>query len=558
MTDSRPDMLETPVLIAGGGPVGMTLACDLAGRGIRCILVERNEATTRHPKMDITNARSMELFRRLGLVPAMRAAGVPEDHCFDVSWVTTMAGRELHRFSHLSVIDARASIKRRNDGSQPVEPPMRISQVELEPVLKNAIDNAPNVDVRFATAVEELSKDDDGVTVTLRRAADGSTQTVRCRYLVGCDGGGSVVRERLGIGLGGQARIMPRFMTHFRSSARQWLQRWGIAWHYQSPLGTLIAQNDHDLWTLHSRDPDDSPFSVVDPSLLLRAFLGTDVEHQVLVANRWSPHLLVADRYGAGRVLIAGDAAHQYIPTGGYGMNTGIGDACDVAWKLAAVLHGFAAPGLLESYEAERRPVGLRNCAGSGMHNDTRRHIASLYREAGVYGAQPPTQDVLDRLGAEIGRIGNAENESFGLELGYAYRASPVICADDSKAAPDDTRTYQPSTVPGVRLPNVMLEDGLPLHDLLGPWFTLLSFNGGHSQPFAAAALARSVPLKVVTLSAEWLADIYGREPLLIRPDQHIAWRGAARQQTLDQSAAGDILRRALGDSVVNHAVRAA
>ena len=538
----------TPVLIAGGGPVGMTLALELTRRGIACTLVERNGMTTRHPKMDITNARSMELFKRLGLVPALRAAAVPETHNFDVSWVTTMTGRQLHRFRYPSVAEARRAIRERNDGTQPGEPPMRVSQVEIEPVLKAAIDAAPQIDVRFGVAFESLKHSGDGVSAVLRDTRTGAAETIGCRYLVGCDGGGSVVRQCLGIALEGDMRIMQRFMTHFRSDDRALLQRWGTAWHYQSPLGTLIAQNDRDLWTLHSRAPDDADLRDVDPAALLRRFLGADIAHRIDVANRWSPHLLLADAYRSGRVFLAGDAAHQYIPTGGYGMNTGIGDACDLGWKLAAVLHGFAGPGLLDSYEAERRPVGLRNREGSRRHNETRRHIARLYHEASIYSGPSPSETEMDRLGGEIAGIGNAENESGGIELGYCYAGSPAIDTDRDEVAPDEPGHYQPSTVPGVRLPCVMLGDDTSTHDRLGPWFTLMAVGCGPSRDLVAAAARRGVPLSVASISDPLLVDVYGRQQLLVRPDQHIAWRGI----WLDASGAEALLDRVTGTAAAS------
>lgn len=521
----------------------MTLALELARRGIACTLVERNGTTTRHPKMDITNARSMELFKRLGIVPALRTAAVPETHNFDVSWVTTMTGQQLHRFQYPSVADARLAIRSHNDGTQPFEPPMRVSQVEIEPVLKQAIEDAPQVTVRFGVAFESLTQSADGVTAVLRDTSTGTAETITCRYLVGCDGGGSVVRQCLRIPLSGDWRIMPRFMTHFRSDDRALLQRWGTAWHYQSPLGTLIAQNDRDLWTLHSRAPDDTKLDDVDPTTLLRSFIGTDIVHRVEVANRWSPHLLVADAYRGGRVFLAGDAVHQYIPTGGYGMNTGIGDACDLGWKLASVLHGFAGPALLDSYEAERRPVGLRNRDGSRRHNETRRQIAQLYRDASIYGSPQPSEATLERLGREIAAIGNAENESGGIELGYCYAGSPAIDTDPVSIAPDDPGIYQPSTIPGVRLPSVLLDDGTSTHERLGPWFTLIAFGCAPSRDMVAAAARRGLPLAIASFDEPFLTDIYGRQQLLIRPDQHIAWRG----KWIDASGAENLLDRVTG-----------
>jgi 2-polyprenyl-6-methoxyphenol hydroxylase-like FAD-dependent oxidoreductase len=535
-------MQHVPVIIAGGGPVGMTLARDLARRGIRTLLVERNPTTTRHPKMDITNARSMELFRRLGLADALRAVAVPEDNNFDVSWITGLSGHELYRFRYPSVTRWRQLILDKNDGSMPGEAPMRVSQVEIEPVLARAVRAEPLVDARWGVAFADLSQDSDGVTVTL--VPDGGTpERVRCAFLVGCDGGTSDVRSSLGIGLEGQASVQQRFMTHFRSEARDVLAPWGVAWHYQSLRGTLIAQNDRDTWTLQTRWPDDVPPSGIDPGALLRAFAGRDFDHEILVANRWTSHLLVAQSYQNGGVFLAGDAAHQYIPTGGYGMNTGIGDACDLGWKLAAVVHGFASPDLLASYENERRPVGLRNRDASGRHTKVRGEIAQVLRQD-LTAPGPAGDAARAEAGKQIAALGNAENESFGIELGYAYPDSPIVCSEPDAQIPGTALHYVPSTVPGVRLPSVVLGDGAPIYDRLGPWFTLISCGVPPSSELLAAAERHRVPVSVLRLEESDPERVYGRGLILVRPDQHIAWRGRTCD---DARAARTIVRRALG-----------
>ena len=236
-------MKNVQVLIAGGGPVGMTLACDLARRGITCMLLERNLTTTRHPKMDITNARSMELFRRLALADELRAVAVPESNNFDVSWITSLSGHELHRFPYPSVTEWRRMIRETNDGSMPGEPPMRVSQVEIEPVLQRTLQAEPRVEARWGVAFDDLCPDEEGVTATLRRA-DGGTEWVRCRYLVGCDGGGSQVRSCLGIALEGQSRVVQRFMTYFRSTSTDVLQLIRV---YGSQL-LLVRPDQHIAW----------------------------------------------------------------------------------------------------------------------------------------------------------------------------------------------------------------------------------------------------------------------------------------------------------------------
>jgi 2-polyprenyl-6-methoxyphenol hydroxylase-like FAD-dependent oxidoreductase len=523
-------MRFVPILIAGGGPVGMTLALALARLGVQSMLVERNSDTTQHPKMDITNVRSMELFRRLGLAQALRMVAVPEAHCFDVAWVTTMAGHELHRFRYPSVIEKRAEIASHNDGSQPLEPAMRVSQVLIEPALKRAVEAAVLVLSRFGTAFEGCTQDADGVTAVVRETATGHTETIRCAYLAGCDGGASRVRSCLGIQLEGQARIAQRYMVHFRSPARAMLQRWGIAWHYQSPHGTLIAQDDVDHWTLQTRPKPGDDLDRLDPDALLARFMGAPIPCEILVANPWTPHLLVAASYRLGRVLLAGDAAHQYIPTGGYGMNTGIGDACDLGWKLAALVRGFGGPGLLEAYEDERRPVGLRNRQASGTHTEVRLAIAQAYAEAGnsLGESSPQADGCRAALAARIAALGNAENESYGIELGYTYSRSHIVCTETDAEISDDPVRYVPTTAPGARLPSILLADGSALFDRLGPWFTLIALGAAPDAELVAAAGKLGMPLEVVRIDRPALEHIDRAPQLLVRPDQHVAWRGWA------------------------------
>jgi 2-polyprenyl-6-methoxyphenol hydroxylase-like FAD-dependent oxidoreductase len=494
-------MKHVPVLIAGGGPVGMTLARTLASFGIRCMLVERQASTTKHPKMDITNGRSMELFRRIGLVDQLRAVAVPEENNFDIAWITTLVGgRELHRFRYPSVVEKRLDILARNDGTQPREPAMRVSQVMIEPVLRDAIVDNPLVEARWGVAFEDFRQDGKGVTCTVRTVSTGETEEIRCDYLAGCDGGSSIVRDRLGIGLSGKANVAHRYMVHFHSEARDVLQAYGIAWHYQSAMGTLIAQDDRNTWTLQMRMPAEGD---TDPNKVLDAWVGTsDFARKILVANPWFTNLLLADRYQEARVFLAGDSAHQYIPTGGYGMNTGIGDAIDLGWKLAAALKGFGSARLLASYESERRPVGYRNRLASERHTGVRLKIAELYQNE-----RDP-----EALARGIAALGNAENESWGIEFGYRYDGvdpNPVV--------------YEPTTAPGARLPSVVLRDGSFLYDRLGPWFTLLCFGGADPSPLIDASPA---PLEIVMLDEPALAPLYEAKLVLVRPDTHVAWRG--------------------------------
>jgi hypothetical protein len=281
----------------------------------------------------------------------------------------------------------------------------------------------------------------------------------------------------------------------------------------------------------------------IDAGAMLRDFANHDFDYEILLTSAWTPHLLVAERYAAGRVFLVGDAAHQYIPTGGYGMNTGIADACDLGWKLAARLHGFAGPTLLSSYEAERRPVGLRNREASKRHSETRRDIASLYH-CGLTAQGPDGDMARADAGRRIAAFGNAENESYGIEYGYAYPESPVICAEPKADIPSDPLRYMPTTFPGVRMPSVVLEDYTPIYDRLGLWFTLVCVGMRPSAALVEAAARRSVPLDVLRLDEPDLIAVYGRRLMLVRPDQHIAWRGAACDDRLEADV---IISRVLG-----------
>jgi len=431
-------VIETPVLIAGGGPVGMTLALALARQGVRSIVVERNASTTRHPKMDLTNGRSMEIYAKLGVAEAMRAAGVAIDNPFDVVWATGASGHLLHRFDYPSSRKT-AELTRQNDGAGTREPPMRISQIVLEPVLKAALEENDLVDSRFGHRFRSLEADQDGVTAIVE-GPDGEIR-IRSRYLVGCDGGGSAVRTALGIGLEGQHAVGRSYMVHFRSDARDVLAPFGVAWHLQTAVGTLIAQDDRDTWTLQTYIPPGADEAALDPRQTLIEFAGRPFAFEVLIANPWSPHLLVADAFRAGPVLIASDAAHQVIPTGGYGMNTGVGDAYDLAWKLAAVVSGWGGEALLESYEAERRPIALRNREMSAAHAGVRMEIAGLFAAAMADGPLDADDKAgrarRETLGREIAAAGNVEN---------AGESSMAIVTTPRRSLPTTTSPRRRST----------------------------------------------------------------------------------------------------------------
>ncbi|MEV5840215.1 FAD-dependent monooxygenase, partial [Nocardia sp. NPDC052112] len=361
---------HAPVVIVGAGPVGMVLALELAHHEIDSVLIEAHASTTKFPKMDETNPRSMELLARLGLADDIRAAGVGPDFSFDTAFCSSLLGYEYARWPEASVAQMRERIDRATDGTMPAEPWQRISQEYAEAVLMRRCLENTRIDVRRPWRVTAIAEHGDAVTVEMADAETAEERTVSAQYVVGCDGARSHVRACLGIEQDGMENILTMALFHFRSRDRKHLHAHGQFWHlYFASGGILIAQDEVDTWTLHGLVPPDTEPDDIDPVEFIRRICGAPVEvDEILAQSIWRPSAMLADHFRKGRVFLAGDACHQVIPNGGYGMNTGIGDAVDLGWKLAAVLNGWGGEVLLDSYEMERRPVAERNRDWSFRH----------------------------------------------------------------------------------------------------------------------------------------------------------------------------------------------
>jgi 2-polyprenyl-6-methoxyphenol hydroxylase-like FAD-dependent oxidoreductase len=538
---------EVPVLVAGGGPVGLTLALDLGRRGVPCLLVEPRPAATTEPRCTLTNMRSMEHFRRLGVAGEIRAAGVSRDYGHDVVFATRVFGRSICRFAYPAPAEAaRTGRPTVFDSPHGAERPQRISQIFLEPVLRRAVARTPAVEPRFGWRVLGVEPEGGGARVRLVEAGSGREETLRARFVADCTGGASALREAAGVRLLGRHAVSQQVGVFFRSRRLRHANPFGdaIMWFVANPelRGTLVAVDGAELFTMHRMLPLDADPRSVDPEAMVRAALGpggAEVDVEVLAVNPWRAHLMVAERYRAGPLFFAGDAAHLLIPTGGFGMNTGIGDACDLAWKLAAAHAGWAGPALLDAYEAERRPIAERNVAASAS-NAAGLMAAAVPPALEAEGAEG---DALRRLiGERILARQRKEFESAGVQLGYRYEGSPLLVPDGTPPTPDDEIDYVPTTRPGSRLPHLALPGGAPLFDRLGPGFTLLRVGSDapDAGSFAAAAAARGMPLDVVALPD--LRDRLERRLVLVRPDQHVAWRS-----DLTPADPGALLDRARG-----------
>ena len=511
------------VIIAGAGPVGLTLAIDLGRRGVRCLLLERHPTTLPWPKMDRSNARTMEFYRRIGIVDRVRALGYPPDNPMDVFLTTRLSEKPIAVLKYPSVAERRKQIAGSPNGAWLLEPYQLVSQNKLEPLLKEVAEATPNVTVRYGLELFDMAQDAGGVTVRAR-TIHGETETLRCDYLAGTDGGTSTVRKLLGIKLEGRGRIRDLVQVIFRSEHLYERIVTGKGRHYQfadANGSSMIAQGDRKEFTLHSTLPADTDFVPI-----IRDLIGFPCEFEVHHVIPWSHHLLVAERYRDGRVFLAGDAVHLVIPTGGLGMNTGVGDAFDLSWKLAGVINGWGGPGLLDGYETERRPIGIRNVAAAGWAAAGVPIWRALVTPA-VYDDTPEGDAVRRALAASFDVEHRRMHGMVGVKSGYSYAGSPLIAHEAGNVAEWETSRYEPHARPGVRIPHMWLNDGRAMQDVLGDDYTLLDLRGDRdAAPLEAAFRALGAPLRVLHMDEARVREVYGASVLLLRPDLHIAWRG--------------------------------
>jgi 2-polyprenyl-6-methoxyphenol hydroxylase-like FAD-dependent oxidoreductase len=529
-----------PVAIVGGGPVGLVLALFLDRYGVRSVLFNTDDGSRQHPKGSTQNTRTLEHFRSLGISEQVRKLGLPADHPTDVAYFTRFNAWELCRIRMPSESDKMRAVAAASVTDQMPEPLLRANQMYVEAFLLEHVRTRPNITLRFGWEVDDLKADTEGVALQAKAGASGARERWRAQYLVGCDGARGFVRRALGAVYRGFDALQQPYMggrmiaSYIRAptllhqcldNRRGW-QYWSINPERQIMLASLNGKDEYLVFsqqTEASHAPDDSMIA----NMIFRAS-GAEFPMQILGHRPWTAGVaLVSERFGQGRVLLAGDAVHLFTPTGGFGMNTGIDDAANLSWKLAAVLQGWGGSNLLSSYEVERKPIALRNTIAA---RELAKRIASIPISPEMEDATADGGAARHKTGAHLATFGETF-ASIGVQLGVRYDGSPIV-ADDGPAPADDFIRYTPSSVPGGRAPHVWLDGrrghGSSLYDRLGAGFTLLRLGGKTADTTALedAARALGIPLKVLDVADEAARELYDRHLALIRPDQHVAWRG--------------------------------
>ncbi len=512
------------VLIVGAGPAGLALAIDLALRAVRCVIVEQHSRVGLNPRAKLANVRSRGLLRRWGIADALRnASPLPPDYPANIVFATRMNGHTLARFEN-----AFYCARERNDLYP--EPGQWVPQYTLEEVLRQRA-AALGVEVRFECRLESLAQDAGAVSAEVEHVKTGARDTLRARYLVGADGAHSTVRARLGVGMTGAGALAPNLNMIFRAPAFAGLHDKGPAIQYWMVNQDLPAYfgplGEGGLWFLIApRLADGADPGALDPKEVVYRSSGLRFDLDVVHVDPWTAHSLIAERYGSGRVLLAGDACHLHPPSGGHGMNMGIADAADLGWKLAAMLHGWGGAHLLDTYEIERKPVHQR------VIREAVGNYAMVGNRLARDGIELPGAEgdrIRGEVGASILKTKLHEFRSLGVVLGNLYRDSPAIIPDGTPPPREEVTDYTRSAYPGCLAPHYWLPDGTSLYDHFGAWFTLLAAPDAPAKEIAGlqgAATRRGVPLKVVACGDARYAALYQARFALVRPDQHVAWRG--------------------------------
>ena len=537
------------VIIIGAGPTGLMLAIELGRRGVPTLVLSDSLETSNSPKATVTQARTMEHYRRLGFVETVRDTGVPGDHPTDIVYCSRITWHELARHRLPSPNEARRIVKEAPAKWNTPELTHRSSQMWIEPILLAQCRRLASVDIQLGWRFDAFSESEDSVTVEVERVSDGLRRTFTGAYLVGCDGATSTVRARLGIAIGESSGIKefkgrPMFSAHVR--APRFFERVPFAkgWLYAAvntvQRGSCICLNGTEFKFSFWR-PDDWTSDHITKDQIAKThhqMFGGDCEFDVISYKLWKGGAsLVADSYRRGRVLIAGDAVHLFTPSAGLGYCTGIDDAANLGWKLAGVVNGWGGPALLDSYELECRPEALRRTAFAA---ECAERLAVFKPSVELEQNTPDGDRARAHAATHFASHLPFQYDIPGINFGARFDHSPIVISDGTTAPAGSPNTYVPSATPGGRAPHSWLADGRSLFDAFGFDFTLLKLGAVEVDGFRRVAATLGIPLTIVELPT--LRDTYEADLVLVRPDQIVAWRGSAAPSNIEailKTAAG-------------------
>ncbi len=533
-----PRIVDTDVIIVGGGPCGLVLANELGRRNIRTILFNDRPDTSPHPQANATQARTMEHYRRLGFVKRVRAAGLPSGYHPDVAFFTRFGEFELARFEQPSAESVDRLVRSMSGSWSAAELPHRCSQMYIERILRDEAERLPSVSLRFGRRVTGFADHGDHVAVEV--SSDEATEhRYTALYLVGADGPRSQTRKQLEIKYQGLRETDRPFLAglmysiYFKAPRLYEIIPHRQAWQYHSLTpqrrGMMLALDGDQTFVYVTQvlpGEDTEGISEALAKEILQQAVGQPFELQIVERSPWTAGLtLVAEKFQAGRVFLGGDAVHLFTPTGGLGYNTAVDDAVNLGWKLAAAVKGWAPPTILDSYEQEREPVARRNTGFARMLANS---LGRFTVPADIEDKSPAGASARSLLGDYLHGHARAEFDIPGISLGARYNGSPLLVSDGTDPPPDDPNVYVPTACPGGRAPHAWLADGRSLYDALSFEFTLLRLAGDASSPapMIAAARERGFPLVLLDLIDEGLRGLYEADFALIRPDQIVCWRG--------------------------------
>lgn len=547
--------VDAPVVIVGSGPVGLAHSIELSRFGVDHLVLGLEMTTAQHPKANAINARSMEHFRRLGLARKVRAEGLPLDYPIHIAYMTRLNGTELARFKLATRGQAiQAAADGTSLGWPTPEHPHSLSQIFLEKILLDAASDSAHSDIRLGWEVTSVTEYEEFVEVQARERVTGVEHQFTTRWLVGCDGARSAVRSSMGVNYEGDCKKRSYLggstvAIYIESDELEQILSGHEALMYQVFNGELRAGgfsiNGSNRFVFHFQAPEGTDPEALDARSYFDALAGQKFQYKVLSRLVWSAGLtLVAESMSTNRRFLAGDAAHLFTPTGGLGMNTGFDEAANLSWKLAATEHGWGGPVLLGTYATERRPVAVRNVNAASRIADI---IVGLEVPAAIEDSGAAGEAARKLAGEKITAAVTEEALTRGLQFGVRYDDSPIIIADGTPAPSDSPTNYVPTARPGSRLPHFKLAEG-PIYDQLGPWFTLLCIGVPTESAVSGFDLeSLSIPVTLKRVDHVGLSKAYGAVYVLVRPDQHVAWRGMqppADLQGILEIASGTVWHR--------------